>query len=335
MGFRVSIKSKKISLLLFVGFLISISLVIVLSSGCFESPGDVFRDYNGVVIQDVDVMSTPKGEGTLLTVTPYIRNDQDTDSSMLSVKVKIIDQETRLIVAEKNMDMGYIKARSLAYNNLSLEVQNPGNYDVGVQLFEDNKLIGSENRTVTIKANSSTGQPANIMLTDMDLIITQFTDKDSKAVVDVSPGIYNQGGDSKTLNMMVTAKADSYTAYTESDQLGIIKGSSRLRGHVRFILPRKAEYTFSVTVEENGREIITSEVSEPIKMDQVERNIVKNYPLIERGTPVEAPTEKSESPGLEGSIVCAIVLLTAGIVKRKGLKNKKDGNEELHGYARR
>ncbi len=104
---------------------------------------------------------------------------------------------------------------------------------------------------------------------------------------------------------------------------------------MRFILPRKAEYTFSVTVEENGQEIITSEFSEPIKVDQIERNIVKNYPLIERGTPVESPTEKSESPGLEGSIVCSIVLLTAGIIKRKGLKNKKDGSEELHGYARR
>ncbi len=335
MGFRISIKSKKSPLLFFIGLLISVSLASILSSGCFESPGGFLRDYNEVVIQDVDVMSTPKGEGTLLTVTPYIRNDQDTDSSMLSVKVKIVDQETQLIVAEKDMDMGYIKAHSLAYNSLSLEVENSGNYGVEVQLFEDRQLISSESRAVTLKANIPPDQQADILFTDMNLIITQFTDKDTKAVVDISPAIYNQGGDSKALTMVVTAKTDSYSAFTESDELGIIKGSSRLRGHVRFILPRKAEYTFSVTVEENGREIITSEVSEPIKMDQVERNIVKNYPVIERGTPVEAPTKKSESPGLEGSIVCAIVLLTAGIVKRKGLKNKKDDNEELHGYARR
>lgn len=331
MGFRVSIKSKKPPLLLFVGFLISISLVLVLSSGCFGSPRDVFRDYNGIVIQDVDVMSTPKGEGTLLTVTPYIRNDQDTDSSMLSVKVKIIDQETRLIVAEKNMDIGYIKARSLEYNNLSLEVQNPGNYDVEVQLFEDSKLIVSESRAVTIKANSSTGQPADILLTDMSLMITQFADKDSKAVVDVSPAVYNQGGDSKALTMVVTARKDQYTAYTESDELGIVKGSSRLRGHVRFILQRNAEYSFSVTVEENGRELVTSEVLQPVKIDKIERNVAKNYTLVEKGTPIEAPTKGTGSPGFEGSIVFAVLLLMAGIVKRKGLKNKKGGSGGLNG----
>jgi len=334
MGFRISTKSKKSPILFFVGFLISISLVFVLSSGCFESPDGVFKDDNRVVIQDVDVMSTPKGEGTLLTVTPYIRNDQSTDSSMISVKVKIIDQETRLTVAEKDMDMGYIKAHSQAHNSLSLDVEKPGNYDVEVQLFEDNQPIGFESRAVTIKANDSTGQPADILLTDMNLIITQFTDRDSKAVVDVSPGIYNQGGDSKTLTMVVTARTDSYTAYNESDELGIIKGSNRLRGHVRFVLPRKAAYTFSVTVEENGRGIVTSEVPEPVKMDQIERNIAKNYTLIEKGTPVESQKTQG-SPGFESSIICAVLLLAAGIVRRKGLKNKKDGNEELNGQARR
>lgn len=331
MGFRVSTKTKKPALLLFVGFLIGISLVIVLSSGCFEGPEDVFKDNNRVVIQDVDVTSTPKGESTLLTVTPDIRNDQDTDSSMLSVKVKIVDQETRLIVAEKDLDMGYIKARSQAHNSLSLEVEKPGNYDVEVQLFEDNQPIGSESRAVTIKANSATGQSADILLTDINLIITQFTDKDSKAVVDVSPAIYNQGGDSKALTMVVTARKDQYTAYTESDELGIVKGSSRLRGHVRFVLPRNAEYAFSVTVEENGRELVTSEILQPVKMDKVERNVAKNYTLVEKGTPIEAPTKGKGSPGFEGSIVFAVLLLTAGIVKRRGLKYKKGGNGGLNG----
>lgn len=331
MGFRVSIKSKKPSFFLFAGFLMSIFLVQILSSGCFESPGGVFKDDNGVIIQDMDVMSTPKGEGTLLTVTPYIRNDQGTDSSMLSVKVKIIDQETRLIAAEKDMDMGYIKAHSQVHNSLSLEVQNPGNYDVEVQLFEDGKLIGSESRAVTIKSNSSTSQPADILLTDMGLIITQFTDKDSKAVVDVSPSIYNQGGDSKALTMVVTARKDPYTAYTESDDLGIIKGSSRNRGHVRFVLERNANYTFSVTVEENGRELVTSEVLQPVKLEKIEKNVAKNYTLVQKGTPVEVPTAKKTTPGFEGSIVLVVFLLTAGVVKRRRLKNKKGGNGGLNG----
>ncbi|WP_156164105.1 hypothetical protein [Methanosarcina sp. 2.H.T.1A.15] len=333
MGFRAPIKSKKSPLLFFIGFLISISLVLS-SSGCFENPGGVFREYEEIFIQDVDVMSTPQGEGALLTVTPYIRNDQNTDSSMLSVKVKIIDQETRLIVAEKDLDMGYIKARSLAYNSVSLGVADPGDYEVEVQLFKEGQLLDSGGSFVTIKAETFADQPADILLTDMNLVITQFTDRDAKAVVDISPGVYNQGGDSKALTMVITARTDPYTAYTESDELGIVKGSSRLRGHVRFVLLRRDEYTFSVTVEENGREIVTSEVLEPIKMDQIERQVTKNYPLMEEDMPVEAP-EKEDTPGFGGAIVFAALLLTACIMHRKGLKSKRSGNEGLYDWRRR
>jgi hypothetical protein len=319
MRFRFHIKPKKSPLLFFSGFLISISLVLILSSGCSERSGDLFREYNEVFIQNVDVMSAPQGEGTLLTVTPYIRNDQDTDSSMLSVKVKIIDQETQLIVAERDMDMGYVKAESLAYNSLSLGVINPGDFEVETQLFEEGQLLDSWSRPVTIKENSTADQPADILLTNMNLVITQFTDRDTKVVVDISPGVYNQGGDSKALTMVVTAKTDAYTAYTESDALGIVKGSSQLRGHVRFVLPRRAEYTFSVIVEENGLEIINSEVTEPIKMDKIERNVAKNYPLVEEGTPVELPAEEGTSgsegsPGFEGLVMCVVLLLAAGII---------------------
>lgn len=342
MRFGFHIKPNKSPLLFFSGFLISISLVLILTSGCSERSGDIFREYDEVFIQNVDVMSTPQGQGTLLTTTPYIRNDQNTDSSMLSIKVKIIDQETQLIVAERDMDMGYVKAQSLAYNSLSLEVINPGNYEVETQLFEEGQLLDSWSRSVTIKANSSADQPADILLTNMNLVITQFTDRDTKVVVDISPGVYNQGGDSKALTMVVTAKPDAYTAYTESDELGIVKGSSQLRGHVRFVLPRRAEYTFSVTVEENGREIITSEVTETVKMDKIERSVTKNYPLVEEGTPVESPIEEGTSssedptPGFEGLVMCVVLLLAAVIIMKKGgLESKKDGKEGLNGRKRR
>lgn len=341
MRFRLCIKSKKSPLFLFSGFLISILLVLILSSGCLDRSGDIFREYDEVFIQNVDVMSTPQGEGTLLTVTPYIRNDQGTDSSMLSVKVKIIDEETRLIVAEKDMDMGYVKAQSLAYNAVSLGIANPGNYEVETQLFQEGQLLDSRSEFVAVKASSLVSQPADIVLTNMNLVITQFTDRDAKVVVDIFPGVYNQGGDSKALVMVVTAKTDAYTSYTESDELGIVKGSSQLRGHVRFVLPRRAEYTFSVTVEENGREIITSEVTEPIKMDKIERNVTKNYPLVEEGVPVESPTKEGTSssedstPGFEGLVAYIVLLLVAGIIINRNLESKKDGNEELHGWKRR
>lgn len=338
MRFGLCVKPKK-SPFLSGGFLISILLIIILSSGCGGSQ-EVFREYNNVFIESIDVRSTPQGENTLLTVTPYIRNDQDTDSSMLSVKVKIIDEGTNLIVAEKDVDMGYVKARSLAYNTVSLGTVKPGNYRVEAQLFQEGQLLSSLSEFVTIKAELAVDQPADILLTDMNLVITQFTDRDAKAVVDIFPGIYNQGGDSKALTMVVTAKTDEYTSYTESDELGIVKGSGQLRGHVRFVFPRRAEYTFSVTVEENGKEIVISETTEPIKMDKIERNIIKNYPLVEEGTPVELPeeegTSKSEesTPGFEGWSMGVVLLFAAGVINR-GLDSKKDGNEELNGWKRK
>ncbi len=135
-------------------------------------------------------MATPQEENALLTVTPYIRNDQDTDSSMLSVKVKIIDEETHLIAAEKDADMGYVKARSLIYNAVPLggTVNPGGNYQVEVQLFrEGGEILDSGSEHITIRVDTSVDQPADILLTDMNLVITQFTDRDAKAVVDISP----------------------------------------------------------------------------------------------------------------------------------------------------
>ncbi len=310
-------------------FFIGISLILTSFSGCIDTPGDLYREYDEVFIQDIDVMSTPQEEGSLMTVTPYIRNDRSSDSSMLSVKVKVIDQSTQLTVAEKNLDMGYVKAKSMAYNSASLEVPEPGEYMIEVQLFEDDSLLDARNTFVTVKEKPSADQPANIKLTDMNLVITKFVNSDREAVVDISPGIYNEGGDSKSLNMIVTARVDPYKAYTESDELGILKSSSRVRGNVRFVLPRNDEYTFTVIVEENGREIATSETPEPIKLDEIYKiDVTKTYPLVEEGTPVvedEATEEPGEDamPGFQILMTLTAVLLVAGIVNRGILSSKK------------
>jgi hypothetical protein len=65
-------------------------------------------------------------------------------------------------------------------------------------------------------------------------------------------------------------------------------------------------------------------------MDQIERNVAKNYTLVEKGTPIEAPSKGKGSPGFESSIVYAVLLLTAGIIKRRRLKNKKGGSGGLN-----
>ncbi len=323
MGFEIS-RSKRSLILLFIG----ISLIVTSFSGCIETPGDLYREYDEIFIQDIDVMSTPQGEGSLLTVTPYIRNDDSDDSSMLSVKINVIDQSTQLIVAGKDLDMGYVKAESMAYNSASLQVPEPGEYMIEVQLFEDDRLLDARNTFVTVKEKPSADQPASIKLTDMNLMITKFVSTDQEAVVDISPGIYNEGGDSKSLNMVVTARVDPYKTYTESDELGILKGSSRVRGNVRFILPRNAEYTFTVVVEENGQEVVTSETPEPIKLDEIYRiDVTKTYPLVEEGTPVpeEEATEMpaDETPGFQSLMTLTAVLLVYGIINRGILSSKK------------
>lgn len=321
MGFKVSVSKKSLFL-----FFIGISLILISFSGCSEMPEDLFKEYEEIFIQDIDVMSTPQGEGSLLTVTPYIRNDQSYDSSMLSIKVKVIDQSTQLIVAEKDLDMGYVKVKSLAYNSASLQVSEPGEYMIEIHLFEDDRLLDARNTFVTVKEKPPASQPANIKITDMNFIVTQFVNLDTEAVVDISPGIYNEGGDSKSLNMVVIARVDPYKAYTESDELGILKGSSRVRGNVRFILPRNAEYTFTVVVEENGQEVVTSETLEPIKLDEIYRtNILKTYPLVEKGMPViesEVPEDEA-TPGFQSLMAFAAVLLVYGIINRRMLNSKK------------
>ncbi|WP_135607270.1 DUF7490 domain-containing protein [Methanococcoides methylutens] len=304
-------------------------MILTSFSGCIDTPGDLYREYDEVFIQDIDVMSTPQEEGALLTVTPYIRNDQNSDSSMLSVKINVIDQSTKLIVAEKNLDMGYVKAESMAYNSVSLEVPEPGEYLIEVQLFEDDRLLEERGTFVTVKEKPSADQPASIKLTDMNLVITKFVNSDREAVVDISPGIYNEGGDSRSLNMIVTARVDPYKAYTESDELGILKGSSRVRGNVRFVLPRNDDYTFTVVVEENGREVSISETPAPVKLDEIYKiDVINTYPLVEEGTPVvedEATEEPAEDamPGFQILMTLTAVLLVAGIVNSGILSSKK------------
>lgn len=303
-------------------FFICISLIFSYSSGCFERSESVFREYEEVYIQNVDVMSTPGDKATTLTVTPYIWNDQSTDSSLLSVKVKVVDQETRLIMAEKDMDLGYLKGKSLSHNSVALEVLEPGDYNVEVQLFEEGKIVHEAATFVVIKAKPSADQPADIVLTDMNLVVTQFMNRGKDAVVDVSPGVYNQGGDSAaSLTMVVTASIDPYNRYVESDELGVIKGSSRVRGNVRFVLPRKAEYTFIVTVEEKGKEVISSEVLEPVNLAKIERHITMTYPLVEEGVP-PVDEDKSSTPGFRGLFTVAALLLGFFIVNR-GVPNGK------------
>lgn len=259
-------------------------------SGCL-------REYENVEITSVDVMSSQQDDGTKLTITPYIQNNQNTDTKTLTLKVKIREPGSNLIIAEKDSDIGYIKGKSSSSSSISLTVLNPGEYGVEVQLFEGGTIIAQNYVMVTVKPKPGPGQPAIIKLTDMNLVITKIYNA-TGALVDVSPGIYNDGGDSKPLTMEVIARVDQYTAYARTDDIGIIKGLNSARGKVSFDIPRNREYTFTVNVIESGKTIVSGKVNEIIKLSEIKLNTPMTFVIVEEGKPIPVATAMAtKAPG--------------------------------------
>ncbi len=278
-------------------FILIISIIIL--SGCI-------REYEDVVITSVDVMVSQKEDGTKLTVTPYVQNNLNADTGALTLKIKIREPSTNLIVAEKDSDMGYIKSKTSAYNSVSMVVADPGEYMVEVQVFEGGKLVAQNQAPATVKQKPGPGQPSDIKIIDLNIVVTKIYSDGSGALVDVSPGIYNQGGDSGSLTINVIARVDQYTSYPKSDDVGIVKGSESRRGKVTFDIPRNREYSFSVGVVENGKTVKSAIVNEKIKLSDLKYNIPVTYAVSEEGKPV-ATTPKGE-PGFELAIALAGIL---------------------------
>ncbi len=292
-------------------------LIFILGSLIFSG---CLKEYDNVVITSVDVMSSPQADGTKLTITPYVQNNQDIDTGILTLQVKIREPSTNLIVAEKNSDIGYIKSKSSYSNSVSLTVPNPGEYGIEVQVLEGAKILAQYYTPVNVRATPGPGQPADVKLTDMNLVITKFVNDATSAVVDISPGIYNQGGDSQPLTVEVTARVDPYTAYTQSDELGVVKSTNRVRGKVSFVLPRNKEYSFSVNVIESGKTIVTGNVNEKVKLNNIKFNTPMTYVIIEEGKPIATPKE----PGFGLAIALIGILLVYSIrMRNKGKSNER------------
>jgi len=280
-------------------------------SGCLKEEGSV-------TVTSTEVMYSQQEDGTLLTVIPYIRNDMSADTGILSVKVNLKEPSTNLIVATKDLDIGYIKSKNSASNSVSLKVADPGEYLVEVQVFEGSKLLTQSFTQVIVKPKPSQGQPSDIKLTDMNLVITKVLNDASMAVVEVSPGLYNQGGDSKPLTLEVTALIDPYNTYIQSDSINVVKSTNRVRSKVTFTIPRNKEYSFSVKVLENGREVAGAKVTDKIKLNAIKYNEVMNYLLVEEGKPVamvtSTPAATKKEPGFQGISALMGLLLMYGMM---------------------
>ncbi|MCZ7403074.1 MAG: hypothetical protein O8C61_12700 [Candidatus Methanoperedens sp.] len=297
-----------------------IFLIFILGSLFFS--GCLKEEEVGAISTSPEVMYSQAEDGTLLTIFPNIRNDMSVDTGILTLKVNIKDPSTNLIVATKDADIGYIKSKNTASNSLSLKVTDPGEYLVEVQVFEGSKLITQSFTQVTVKAKPAQGQPSDIKLTDMNLVITKLLNDGTTAVVEISPGLYNQGGDSKPLTLEVTAQIDPYNTYIQSDSINVVKSTDRVRGKVTFTIPRNKEYSFSVKVLENGKEVALAKVNDKIKLNTIKYNEPKNYVLVEEGKPVEtaAATATPKEPGFQGIVALMGLMLVYGIMKwnRKG-----------------
>ncbi len=281
----------------------------IIFSGCIT-------EYENIIITSVDVMYSQQEDGTKLTVTPYVQNNLNADTGALTLRIKIRELSTNLIVAEKDSDMGYIKSKSSVYNSISMVVANPGEYMVEVQVFEGGKLLAQNSAPVTVKQKPGPGQPSAIKIIDLNMVVTKIYSDGSGALVDVSPGIYNQGGDSGPLTIEVTARIDQYTAYPKSDDIGIVKGSESRRGKVTFDIPRNREYSFSVSVVESGKKVTSAIVKEKIKLSDLKYNIPVTYLMSEEGKPVAAATKKTE-PGFEVTIALSGILIIYAIGRKK------------------
>lgn len=277
--------------------LLILILVGLILSGCI-------KEYSNVEITSIDVMSSPQDDGAKLTITPNIRNDKNTDTGLLSIKVKIRDPASNLVVAEKDSDIGYIKSKSGTSSSVILVVSSPGEYSVEVSLLESGNILTQKSVPVVVKPKPGPGAAADIKLVDMNLVITNIYNNAQNTLVEVSPGIYNQGGDSMPLVIEVTASVDSFTRYTMTDKIGIVKGDSRIRGKVTLDIPRNKEYLFKVEVFENGNKVAGGTVPEKIKINEIKYNTPMTYSLVEEGKP-----RATQTPGFAAAAGIAGILL--------------------------
>lgn len=297
-------------------FLLSIILCLF-SSGCVER-----EEVTELYISNVDVMSTPQNEGSKLTVTVYVSNQQNKDTETLSIKVKARDPQTNLVVAEQTKDIGYLKANSQATNSVSFTVPKPGEQTIEVELFEDTVVVDEYATNVEINPVQDENVPSSVVLTDMIIEMQQVTNYGKDAVVDISPGMFNPGGDSDAITIKVSAAVDPYTVFTGTDNIGSIKASERLRGTIRMTLPLDKVYTFNVQLVENGEVIANEDATGSVTLKDMKLKQPVTYNLIE-GEEVPPTNETPEKPGTPGfSGLCAAIAVAFAVIfmGRKSLK---------------
>jgi hypothetical protein len=131
-------------------FLIFMCWVLSAVSGCVVPDGG---EHSSVSVEDIEVKSlseeysTPvSGEtGNVLNVTAYIINSNKADSSALLIRFKLGETDSAepysdRELATKNVELDYIKGRSMLLQSVQATVPGPGTYDIEVSVFEEGKV---------------------------------------------------------------------------------------------------------------------------------------------------------------------------------------------------
>lgn len=292
-------------------FLLSI-ILFLFPSGCVEK-----AKVTELYISNVDVMSIPQDVGSKLTVTVYVSNQQNKDTGTLSIKVKARDPQTNLVVAEQSKDIGYIKAKSQATASVSFEVPKSGQQAIEVELFEDSVVVNEYSTYVEVIPQADENVPSSVVLTDMVIEMQQVTNYGKDAVVDISPGLYNPGGDSDAITIKVSAAVDPYTVFTGTDNIGSIKAGERMRGTTRMTLPLDKVYTFNVQLVENGVVIADEDAMGSVTPKEMKLKQPVTYDLVEATAPIEEPG----TPGFSALYSIVAVVFAVSLMGRRVRRN--------------
>lgn len=292
-------------------FLLSI-ILFLFPSGCVER-----EKVTELYISNVDVMSIPQDVGSKLTVTVYVSNQQNKDTGTLSIKVKARDPQTNLVVGEQSKDIGYVKAKSQATTSVSFEVPKSGQQAIEVELFEDTVVVNEYSTYVEVIPQSDENVPSSVVLTDMVIEMQQVTNYGKDAVVDISPGLYNPGGNSDAITITVSAAVDPYTVFTGTDNIGSIKAGERMRGTTRMTLPLDKVYTFNVQLIENGEVIADEDAMDSVTLKEMKLKQPVTYDLVEATAPIEEP----ETPGFSALYSIIAVVFAVFLMGRRVRRN--------------
>ncbi|WP_406661765.1 hypothetical protein V7O66_04395 [Methanolobus sp. ZRKC3] len=303
----------------FLLFLVSV-IVFSMVSGCLKQ--DLGDTPDNPFISNVGVVSNSIDDSFELKVTVYINNPAITDTGPMSLKVISKDPMTNLITAERVENIGYLKAESESYKSLIFNVPMVGKQLIETELFEDGVSRSNHNTVVTLTGDRNSLIP-NIRLTDLSVETVQATNYGKDIIVNVAPGITNEGAvEVDKVIVVITAISDPYTEYTGSTIVANLDSGQRTRASLQMTLPAKDMYKFKIDVLSDGKSLTSTQTDYFVKLHDLRTNDPVIYPLLESDIPVdeevvEEEGEEEPAPGFGIALMGVMTILAFSVLRKR------------------